>query len=54
MLQGVGVMIDDFFSTLGPHVVVALGSLLFMVWLQNFAFACVLSRGVHETFALGI
>ena len=43
VLQGVGVMIDNFFSTLGPHVVVALGSLLFMVWLQNFAFACVLA-----------
>jgi hypothetical protein len=35
--------IAKFFSTLGPHVVLALGSLVFMVWIQNFAFACVLA-----------
>jgi len=35
--------IEDFFSTLGPHILIAIGSLLFMVWIQNFAFACVLS-----------
>ena len=35
--------IANFFSALGPHVVLALGSLVFMVWIQNFAFACVLA-----------
>ena len=35
--------IEDFFSTLGPHILIAILSLLFMVWIQNFAFACVLS-----------
>jgi len=33
----------DFFSTLGPHIAVAFGSLLFAVWLENFALACVLA-----------
>jgi len=35
--------IASFFSTLGPHVALALGSLVLMAWIQNFAFACVLA-----------
>lgn len=43
LLRGTNKAIDEFFSTLGPHIVIALASLLFMVKIQNFAFACVLA-----------
>lgn len=43
LLRGVHKKVDAFFSTLGPHIGIALASLLFMVKIQNFAFACVLA-----------
>ena len=40
-LESIEDSITEFFSTLGPHVLVAFTSLLFTVWIQNFVLACV-------------